>query len=87
MKNIDQINEKVDAGEAEEGTTWPLSSKRKVSISLYAGKTMVSIREFYSKGGRDLPGKKGITLTTDQWEKLFHAAKEIETSLHSIDSK
>ena len=36
-----------------------LSSKRKVTIQDFRGKTLVSIREFYRKDGKDLPTAKG----------------------------
>jgi hypothetical protein len=35
-----------------------LSTARKVTVSQYQGKTFLSIREFYEKDGKSLPGKK-----------------------------
>lgn len=35
-----------------------LSDKRRVTVSLYAGKHMINIREYYEKDGDFLPGKK-----------------------------
>lgn len=31
---------------------------RKVTLSEFKGKTMVNIREYYEKDGKELPGKK-----------------------------
>ena len=36
-----------------------LSDKRKVTIQDFRGKTLVSIREFYRKDGKELPSSKG----------------------------
>jgi hypothetical protein len=46
------------AVDAEGVTYWVLSGKRRVTISEFKGKQMVSIREYYEKDGRDLPGNK-----------------------------
>ncbi|KAL9330036.1 hypothetical protein ACSQ67_005039 [Phaseolus vulgaris] len=44
-----------------------LSEKRRVTIQDFRGKTLVSIREYYKKDGKDLPTSKGISLTEEQW--------------------
>lgn len=36
-----------------------LSSKRRVTLSEFRGKTLVSIREYYSRDGKELPSSKG----------------------------
>ena len=37
---------------------WELSGLRRVTVSEYNKKSMVSIREYYEKDGKQLPGKK-----------------------------
>jgi hypothetical protein len=37
---------------------WDISSHRRVTISEFRGKSLVSIREYYEKDGQELPGKK-----------------------------
>lgn len=35
-----------------------LSGKRRITVSDFKGLTMISIREYYEKDGKMLPGKK-----------------------------
>jgi len=37
---------------------WEISKMRRVTVSEFKGKRMVSIREYYEKDGKVLPGKK-----------------------------
>jgi len=63
--------EKTEALKGEDGETlYPLSALRNVSVKSFRGKVLVNIREYYEKDGKQLPGKKGISLTNEQWEKL-----------------
>ncbi|KAL0909849.1 hypothetical protein M5K25_020754 [Dendrobium thyrsiflorum] len=58
-----------------------LSKSRRVTVRSWQGKPMVDIREFYEKDGKELPGKKGITLPLDQWEILRDHIAEISEAL------
>ncbi|KAF4308637.1 putative RNA polymerase II transcriptional protein [Botryosphaeria dothidea] len=60
---------------------WELSAKRRVTVSEFRGKSMVSIREYYEKDGKDLPGKKGISLTLDQYNALVELLPDVEAAL------
>jgi len=63
-----------------------LGNKRYVSISNFRGKSLVDIREYYidGKGDGELkPGKKGISLTTDQWTALQKLMPEVNKQLKS----
>ncbi|GMH91079.1 hypothetical protein TrVE_jg5033 [Triparma verrucosa] len=46
------------------------SSMRRVTVSSYRGKKMVAIREYYEKDGEEKPGKKGISLSFEQYEAV-----------------
>ncbi|OJJ67509.1 hypothetical protein ASPBRDRAFT_161888 [Aspergillus brasiliensis CBS 101740] len=62
---------------------WEISKARRVTISSFRGKTMVSIREYYEKDGQELPGKKGISLPIDQFSSLVSLLPHIETTLQN----
>nr|OQO19658.1 hypothetical protein B0A51_10967 [Rachicladosporium sp. CCFEE 5018] len=64
---------------------WELSRTKRVQISEFKGITMVGIREFYEKDGKWLPGKKGISLTTEQFNAVVEALPQIEASLKDKD--
>ncbi|KAJ1689367.1 hypothetical protein LUZ63_013522 [Rhynchospora breviuscula] len=61
-----------------------LSSKRRVTLQEFRGKTLVSIREFYEKDGKQLPSSKGISLTVEQWEAFRNAVPAIEDAIKQL---
>ncbi|MCL7027951.1 hypothetical protein MKW94_015960 [Papaver nudicaule] len=58
-----------------------ISKNRRVSVRNWQGKIVVDIREFYTKDGQELPGKKGISLTMDQWNVLRDHVEEIDKAV------
>ena len=63
--------------------TIDLNNRKKLRIQKYAGKMFVDIREFYHENGTDKPTKKGISLSTDQWDKLKRYMGEIDTEIRT----
>ncbi|CAG8972495.1 hypothetical protein HYALB_00001186 [Hymenoscyphus albidus] len=66
------------------GSVWELSSgrtPRRVEISEFKNMKLINIREFYEKNDEYLPGKKGISLTVDQYKAFLKAIPEINASL------
>eukprot|EP00300_Choanocystis_sp_HF-7_P002615 c11978_g1_i2.p2 GENE.c11978_g1_i2~~c11978_g1_i2.p2 ORF type:complete len:101 (-),score=29.49 c11978_g1_i2:203-505(-) len=62
-----------------------MDPKRRVTVRKFKGKTYVDIREFYEdKDGSLKPGKKGISLTTDQWETLKDMVGDIDDAIQQI---
>ncbi|KAJ0175667.1 hypothetical protein K1T71_008826 [Dendrolimus kikuchii] len=64
--------------------TWVIAGKRFVKLREFKGKMYVDIREFYEKNGELLPGKKGISMTPDQWRKLLSLGDEINETLSTL---
>ncbi|CAO2653946.1 Nn.00g106790.m01.CDS01 [Neocucurbitaria sp. VM-36] len=62
------------------------SGKRRVTVSDYNKSTLISIREYWVNDGGELkPGKKGISLTIDQYNTLLAAAPLLESVLAQKD--
>lgn len=57
-----------------------LPGTRRVTVSTYRGGLYVDIREWYTdkKSGETRPGKKGISITPEQWEKCVANAGEVD---------
>ncbi|CAI5526767.1 unnamed protein product [Closterium sp. Naga37s-1] len=73
---------KWKVGDGGELVICELSGKRKLTVSEFKGRLLVSIREYYEKGGKDMPSSKGISLPPDQWDKLV---RHIDTVQEAID--
>ncbi|KAF5651343.1 transcriptional Coactivator p15 family [Fusarium sp. NRRL 52700] len=62
---------------------WELSNKRRVGVSDFSKKTFVNIREYYDKDGKTLPGKKGISLSIEQYSAFLKAVPQINAALRA----
>ena len=57
--------------------------RRKATVSIFRNKPMVNIREYYDKDGEEMPGRKGISLPTEQWLKLRDGLDALSAALQS----
>ncbi|KAL5061296.1 hypothetical protein RYX36_032900 [Vicia faba] len=64
-----------------------LSNKRKVTVGDYKGRTLVSIRDFYLKHGKQLPTAKGISLPSDQWSTFKNSVPAIEEAITKLEGR
>jgi len=77
-ENIDQLSEAL---ESEDELKVCLGAKKFAYVKMYSGRAFIDLREFY--GDEELkPGKKGILLPKDQWEKLKSAIKSNQLTLN-----
>lgn len=52
-----------------------------MSLSEFKGKHYVAIREYYEKGGQELPGKQGLNLSGDQWAALVAGLPQLAAAM------
>ncbi|KAI5404952.1 hypothetical protein KIW84_051927, partial [Lathyrus oleraceus] len=70
-----------DDNNSDDITVCEIGKNRKVSVRIWQGKIWVDIREFYIKDGKQLPGKKGISLSMDQWNVLREHIEDIDKAV------
>ncbi|KAJ4992261.1 transcriptional Coactivator p15 [Stagonosporopsis vannaccii] len=62
------------------------SGKRRITVSEFKGMTFVNIREYWVNDAGELkPGKKGISLSIEQYSALLAAAPLLESVLSKKD--
>ncbi|KAA0199230.1 hypothetical protein HAZT_HAZT000105 [Hyalella azteca] len=60
---------------------WDLGMRKRVTVREFKGSTFVDIREYYEKDGKNLPGKKGISLKAGDWGLLKDLIEDIDDAL------
>ncbi|XP_058739475.1 RNA polymerase II transcriptional coactivator KELP-like [Vicia villosa] len=64
-----------------------LSSNRKVTVGDYKGRTLVSIREYFLKDGKQLPTPKGMSLSSQQWLAFKNSVPAIEEAITELEGR
>lgn len=66
--------------------SFEISAKRKITVQKYRTNILVDIREFYEDkiSGKERPGSKGISLSSEQYEKFKELIPEIDAALKKI---
>lgn len=63
------------------GSYVELGKKKRVTVREFKGSTLIDIREYYGSEGEEKPGKKGISLSVEQWKNLMEASDAINSLL------
>jgi len=60
-----------------------LSEKRRATVDMFKGKAYVNVREYYTVDGEDSlkPGKKGLSMLTDQFRALVAGADAVDAAV------
>lgn len=62
-----------------------LSAKRRLTLRKWRSSLLIDLREFYAgSDGEDLPGKKGISLSLDQWNRLKESMGEVDRLIREM---
>lgn len=64
-----------------------IGKKKRVTIRKWQGKCYVDIREFYEDNGEMKPGKKGISLSIEQWEDIKKIINPIDEEISQLNGK
>jgi len=77
----------TSGGDAVENEVVALAPTKRVTVRKWNNATLVDIREYYQKGGEGpyLPGKKGISLSADQWRALREKIDRIEPAIAACE--
>ncbi|XP_014277543.1 RNA polymerase II transcriptional coactivator isoform X2 [Halyomorpha halys] len=71
-------------GDEDKEPSWPLDKKRFLKVREFKGKVMIDLREYYDSDGEMKPGRKGISLSLQQWRKLVEISKEVDEVLKKM---
>ncbi|XP_066551501.1 activated RNA polymerase II transcriptional coactivator p15 isoform X2 [Amia ocellicauda] len=71
--------------DGEEENMIQIGKMRYVRVSLFKRRTFIDIREFYTdSSGSTKPGRKGISLTTEEWSQLKEIVPEIDAAIRKL---
>jgi len=64
-----------------------LGKKKRATVREFKGTVFLDIREYYGADDQEKPGKKGISLTLEQWKALSESASEIDQLFSTLKKK
>jgi len=54
-----------------------LGKQKRITVRKFKGMVLIDVREYYGKAGEEKPGKKGISLTLEQWRALQSVSDDV----------
>ncbi|KAK3989301.1 RNA polymerase [Cladorrhinum sp. PSN332] len=77
-------SEPAQGTDAEGNNYWEIGTNRRIGSSKFKNATLVNIREYYTTpDGESRPGKKGISLSLEQYKALLKAIPQLNEELRS----
>ncbi|XP_071964780.1 activated RNA polymerase II transcriptional coactivator p15-like [Antedon mediterranea] len=80
-KSQEKKSKESSSKKGEDEHKFEISRTRFVNVREFKGKVLIDIREYYEAGGEMKPGKKGISLSVDQWNKLKEVMEDVDESI------
>ena len=78
---LTQVKDEVNAAETSKDKFWELGNNKRVSFNEFRGNVLYDIREYYDAQGEMKPGKKGISLSWEQWCGVHAVTDEITDAI------
>ncbi|AMD20869.1 HDR127Cp [Eremothecium sinecaudum] len=80
---------KYQSAEPDDDITFELGKNKRATVRQFRNINLVDIREYYqdTATGEMKPGKKGISLTEEQYDELLHHQFQIDEALRRFGSK
>ena len=75
-KSEEEERDDIIVGEKE--VAFLLDKRKRITVHKFKGQLKVDIREYYEDNGEMKPGKKGISLNNDNWQKLKEFVDKID---------
>lgn len=61
-----------------------LGNKKLLDVRKFKGKILIDVREYYEEGGALKPGRKGISLSLEQWRALESIVGEVDKKIETL---
>jgi hypothetical protein len=61
-----------------------LTENRKVIVKKFKRHVLIDIREFFDKDGTEKPGRKGISLSSAQWDALKTHVDDVDEAVTTL---
>ena len=79
------MDEVVEAGiGAEDAVVCWLDAKWRLAVRQWHNRTLIDVREFYEKDNKKLPGKKGISLSPDEWAIVRDNIAAVDAAIEAL---